>query len=163
MPFFPNNNSSNIALGLIHCDIWGPAPIKSILGFTYYVLFIDDYSRFTWLYPMKLKYEFFFYIFFQCKKLVENQHSTKIKIFQSDGGVEFTSNRFQCHIRQFGIHHQMSCSYTPSQNGRAERKHRHVMKIGLALLFHSHALLFQHNHLHYQPVAYACSWWSFTF
>ena len=35
----------------------------------------------------------------------------------------------------------MSCSYTPSQNGRAERKHRHVMKIGLALLFHSHVPL----------------------
>ncbi|KAL6312089.1 hypothetical protein AAG906_015491 [Vitis piasezkii] len=32
----------------------------------------------------------------------------------------------------------MSCSYTPSQNGRVERKHRHVTKTGLALLFYSH-------------------------
>ena len=137
LPFFPNNNSSNIALGFIHCDIWGPAPIKSNLGFTYYVLFINDHSRFTWLYPMKLKSDFFD-IFLQFQKLVENQHSTKIKIFQSDGGAEFTSNRFQSHLRQFGIHHQMSCSYTPSQNGRVERKHRHVTETSLALLFHSH-------------------------
>ena len=32
----------------------------------------------------------------------------------------------------------MSCSYTPSQNGRVERKHRHVTETSLALLFHSH-------------------------
>ncbi|KAL6326201.1 hypothetical protein AAG906_001596 [Vitis piasezkii] len=42
----------------------------------------------------------------------------------------------------------MSCPYTPSQNGRAERKHRHVTETGLALLFHSH-----HNDLHYQPAS----------
>ena len=137
LPYSPNTTRSHVILGLIHCDIWGPAPVKSNLGFSYYVLFIDDYSRFTWLYPMKLKSDFFD-IFLQFQKLVENQYSTKIKIFQSDGGAEFTSNRFQSHLRQFGIHHQMSCPYTPSQNGRAERKHRHVTETGLALLFHSH-------------------------
>ena len=53
-----------------------------------------------WLYPMKLKSNFFFlYIFLKFQKLVENQHSTKIKIFQSNGGAEFTTNRFQSHLR----------------------------------------------------------------
>ena len=137
LPFSSNTTRSNVVLGLVHCDIWGPVPVKSNLGFNYYVLFIDDYSRFTWLYPLKLKSDFFD-IFLQFQKLVENQYSTKIKIFQSDGGAEFTSNRFQSHLQQFGIHHQMSCPYTPSQNGRAERKHRHVTETGLALLFHSH-------------------------
>ncbi|RVW73295.1 Retrovirus-related Pol polyprotein from transposon RE1 [Vitis vinifera] len=42
------------------------------------------------------------------------------------------------HLRTSGIHHQLSCPYTPAQNGRAERKHRHVTETGLALLFHSH-------------------------
>lgn len=86
---------------------------------------------------MKLKSDFFD-IFIQFQKLVKNQHSTKIKIFQSDGGAEFKSNHFQFHLRQNGIQHQMSCPYTPSQNGRAERKHRHITETGLALLFHSH-------------------------
>ena len=93
LPFSPDTTRSNVVLGLIHCDIWCPAPTKSNLGFNYYVLFIDEYSRFTWLYPLKLKYDFFD-IFLQFQKLVENQYSTKIKIFQSDGGAEFTSNRF---------------------------------------------------------------------
>ncbi|RVW33283.1 Retrovirus-related Pol polyprotein from transposon RE1 [Vitis vinifera] len=42
------------------------------------------------------------------------------------------------HLRTSGIHHQLSCPYTPAQNGRVERKHRHVTETGLALLFHSH-------------------------
>ena len=36
-------------LELIHFDVWGLAPITSINDFQYYVLFLDDYSKFTWL------------------------------------------------------------------------------------------------------------------
>lgn len=58
--------------------------------------------------------------------------------WSSVGGTEFTNNCFQVHLRTSSIHHQLSCPYTPAQNGRAERKHRHVTETGLALLFHSH-------------------------
>ena len=92
------------------------------MGFAYYVLFIDDYSRFTWLYPLKFKSDFYD-TFIQFQKFVENQHSARIKIFQSDGGAEFTSNCFKTHLHTSGIHHQLSCPYSPAQNGRAERKH----------------------------------------
>jgi len=34
---------------LIHSDIWGPSRVKSTLGFQYFVTFIDDYSRCTWV------------------------------------------------------------------------------------------------------------------
>ena len=122
-------------LDLIHCDIWGPSPVKSNLGFLYYVIFIDDYSRFTWLYPLKFKSDFFD-IFLQFQKFSKNQYSSRIKVFQSDGGTEFTSTCFKTHLRNSGIHHP--CPYTPAQNGRAERKRRHVTETGLALLFYSH-------------------------
>ena len=69
---------------------------------------------------------------------MENQYSSRIKVFQSDGGTEFTSTCFKTHLCNSGIHRQLSCPYTPAQNGRAERKHRHVTEIGLTLLFHSH-------------------------
>ena len=137
LPYTRNEHRLSKVLDLIHCDIWGPSPVKSNLGFAYYVLFVDDYSRFTWLYLMKLKSEFF-NIFLRFQKFVENQHSARIKIFQSDCGAEFTSNRFQAQLHTSGIHHQLSCPQTPAQNGRAERKHRHVTETGLALLFHSH-------------------------
>ena len=77
-------------------------------------------------------------IFLQFQKFVENQYSSRIKVFQSNGGTEFTSTCFKTHLRTAAIHHQLSCLYTPTQNGRAERKHCHVTETGLALLFHSH-------------------------
>ena len=61
----------------------------------------------------------------------------KIKIFQSDGGGEFSSIFFQQHLQQSGIIKQTSCPYTPQQNGVAERKHRHIMETALTMLFES--------------------------
>lgn len=60
----------------------------------------------------------------------------KIKSFQSDGGGEFTSYRLQNLLSQHGIYHRNSCPHTPEQNGEAERKHRHIVETGLALLAH---------------------------
>ena len=136
LPFNVNDQRASHVLNLIHCDIWGPAPVTSSSNFRYYIIFVDDHSRFTWFYPMTLKSQAFM-IFKQFQTLVEVQFSCKIKTFQSDGGSEFTSNQFQSHLHTSGIRHQMSCPYTPSQNGRAERKHRHITETGLALLFHS--------------------------
>ena len=60
-------------------------------GFKYYVLFIDHFTRFTWLYLFQSKSEVFDK-FVHFKNLIENQFSIKIKIFRSDGGGEYTSN-----------------------------------------------------------------------
>jgi len=42
---------------LIHSNIWGPAPTTTVHGYRYYVLFIDDFSRFTWIYFLKHRSE----------------------------------------------------------------------------------------------------------
>jgi hypothetical protein len=58
-PFPGNNNRSKEILDLIHSDACGSMLVKS-LGFSlYYVIFIDDYSRKTWLYLLKTKDEVF--------------------------------------------------------------------------------------------------------
>ena len=44
---------------LVHTDIWDPSRVESTLGFQYYVTFIDDYSRCTWLFLMKTRAELF--------------------------------------------------------------------------------------------------------
>jgi len=92
VPFCLNEKRASHILDLVHCDLWGPAPVCSNFGFQYYVIFVDDYSRFTWLYPLHLKYEFYD-IFVHFKSFVKNQFNTSIKAFQSDGGTEFTNNR----------------------------------------------------------------------
>ncbi|RVW91359.1 Retrovirus-related Pol polyprotein from transposon RE1 [Vitis vinifera] len=54
-----------------------------------------------------------------------------------DGGTEFTNNKFRSHLHSCGINLRLACPYTPSQNGIAERKHRHVTETGLTLMFHA--------------------------
>lgn len=55
-----------------------------------YVIFVNNYTRFSWLFPMKKKSKFFA-IFSSFKKMVENQFDVKIKSFQSDGDGKFIS------------------------------------------------------------------------
>ena len=64
-------------LDLIHADVWGPSPLPSIGGFRYYVLVIDHFSQFCWLYPMHRKSEVY-NKFLHFKNMVENQLSTKL-------------------------------------------------------------------------------------
>lgn len=59
-------------------------------------------------------------------------------MFQSDGGGEFQSIAFKNILEKLGIIHQLSFPYTPQQNGVVERKHIHIIEIGLFLMFQAH-------------------------
>jgi hypothetical protein len=76
-------------------------------------------------------------IFLQFQSHVECLLDTKIKYVQSDWGGEYqkTHNTF---FRSLGIAHRVFCPHTHQQNGSAERKHRHIVETGLALLAHAH-------------------------
>jgi transposase InsO family protein len=78
---------------LVHSDVCGPMPSTSLSGYVYYVSFIDDYSRKTWVYFLKSKDEVL-RKFKEFKALVENLSERKIKILRSDNGGEYTSNEF---------------------------------------------------------------------
>ena len=58
LPFYASNNESCEPLFKTHFDLWGPAPFQSVQGFKYYDLFVDDFARFSWLYPLRQKSEF---------------------------------------------------------------------------------------------------------
>ena len=53
LPFHLSSRISTHVLELVHCDIWGPSPTVTTSGYRYYIIFVDDYSRYCWLYPMK--------------------------------------------------------------------------------------------------------------
>ena len=99
----------------------------------YYVSFIDDYTRFTWVFLMKQKSDFLT-VYTNFRALVKTQHSATIKCFRSDLGGEYTSNDFLNLLASDGTIHQSSCTDTPQQNGLAERKHRHIVETARSLL-----------------------------
>jgi hypothetical protein len=55
LPFSLHNKTETAPLKKIHCDLWGPAPVASVQNYKYYVIFVDDHTRYTWLYPLKKK------------------------------------------------------------------------------------------------------------
>ena len=64
---------------LVHTDIWGPSRVESTLGFRYFVTFLDDYSRCTWLFLMKTRTELFS-IFQKLHAEIRTQFNTSIRI-----------------------------------------------------------------------------------
>lgn len=81
--------------------------------------------------------------------MVELQFQKKIKALQTDAGKEYLA--FSTSLKDHGIIHRLSCPYTHEQNGSPERKHRHIIEIGLTLLAES-GLSF-----HYWNHAFACA------
>lgn len=100
-------------------------------GYKYYIHFIDDYSKFTWLYLLRTKSKAF-NTFCNFKAQAELQLGFKIKSVQSDWGGEYRA--FSNFLISNGIHHRVSCPGSHQQNGSAERKHRHIVEMGLTLL-----------------------------
>lgn len=76
-------------------------------------------------------------MFVNFKLLVEEQFNLTIKQFQSDNGGEYCSTIFKHFLATNGIFHRFSCPHTSQQNSLAERKHCHIMEMGLTLLAQS--------------------------
>jgi hypothetical protein len=131
---FPNSSTiSANAFDIVHMDIWGPVSIPSILGFKYFLTVVDDKSRFTWLYFLKLKSEASTYVK-SFVYMIKTQYNITVKCIRSDNGSEFLLKIF---YNEHGIIHQCSCVSTPQQNGIVERKHQHILGTARALLFQS--------------------------
>ena len=81
-------------------------------GYVYYVSFIDDFYRKTWIYFMKNKDEVF-NKFKEFKALIENHTDKKIKTFQLDNGREFTSNEFKELCKDSRIKRELSTPCNP--------------------------------------------------
>jgi transposase InsO family protein len=131
---FPSSKSkSKGILDLIHSDVCGPMSVASVQGASYYVTFIDDFSRKTWIFFMKTKDEVFSR-FREFKAQVENQTGKKIKVLRSDNGGEYTSNDFKDFCKEAGIKRELTVSYNPQQNGVAERKNRSIISSAKAMI-----------------------------
>ena len=89
-------------LELIFFDVWGHAQ-TSVSGHNYYVSFIDAYSRFTWLYLIKKKYDVFD-VFIQFQAHVERLLRQKIIHVQSDWGGGLNTTTSTHSLTSLGLH-----------------------------------------------------------
>ncbi|KAK4390398.1 Retrovirus-related Pol polyprotein from transposon TNT 1-94 [Sesamum angolense] len=136
---FPSRTSwrAKAVLELIHTDVCGPMRTPSHEQNRYFILFIDDYSRMTWVYFMREKSEVF-KVFKKFKNLVEKQSGRSINVLRSDRGKEYNNSEFDKFCEEEGIEHQTTVSYNPQQNGVSERKNRTVMEMARSMLQEKH-------------------------
>ena len=110
----PFNNSVSHALSsfdLIHSDVQGSSPISTPGGSRYFVIFVDDFSRYTWIYLFKNRYELY-QIYRDFTKMIKTRFSKPIKVFRSDNAQEYKAHEFTSILHQFGIVPHSSCPGT---------------------------------------------------
>ena len=95
---FSKLDRNSIILELVHFDVYELNGVLTKGGKRYFITFIDDFFRFTYVYLMKNKDESFD-MFKRYKTEVENQKDRKIKILQSDRGGEYFPNDFLHFVR----------------------------------------------------------------
>ena len=128
-----NKQSSTRAskkLELIHSDLCGPFPTNSVSGSRYFIIFVDDATRFTWVYFLKTKCaEEVLRVFQQFKALAEKEAEAPIRRFRCDNGTGEYSNRlFTDFLSTDGISFEPSAPYTQNQNGVSERAIRTIIE-----------------------------------
>ena len=133
LPFSTSTLQSNHPLDIVFSDVW-TSPMVSVDGFKYYVIFVDHFTRYIWLYPLKQKSQVFD-VFTKFRSLVENQFQFKLKTLYSDNGGEYIG--LSHFLATHGISHFTTPPHTPEHNGLAERRHRHIVETGLSLLSHA--------------------------
>jgi hypothetical protein len=105
LPYPKSSSQSTAPLQLIFSDVWGPV-VNSFGNKQYYVSFIDDYSKFAWIYLLCHCSEVFKF-FKEFQSLVERMFNRKIVAMQTDlGGSEY--ERLNSFFRTIGISHLVS-------------------------------------------------------
>ena len=132
-PFPSSDSRATEILDLIHTDVSGRMSHVSLSGYEYYVLFIDDHSRKTWIYFLKTKSEVF-KRFQEFKALMETQTGRKIKVLRLDNGGEYTLGEFDDNCVEAGMRREFTVPYNPQQNGVADRKNRSTVGAAKAML-----------------------------
>lgn len=120
-------------LDLVHGDLCGPVTPATHGGRRYFLLLVDDLSRYLWLILLASKDEAAAAI----KKFqagVEVETGRKLRALRTDRGGEFTSVTFGDYCAEKGVQRQLTAPYSPQQNGVVERKNQSVMSMARCLL-----------------------------
>ena len=118
---------------LTHTDVWGSPNVKQTPGGNkYFILFIDDFTRYITVKLMKDKSSVKQQLINYCT-FVNTQHGYWPKEIRADNAAEYEGTRTWLEGR--GIEMKMSATYSPQQNGVSERMNRTLLDLARAMKF----------------------------
>jgi hypothetical protein len=132
---FPQQSSFRASQGLepVHADLCGKISPPTPGGKQYFLLVVDDHSRYMWVELLKNKDEALA-SFKKIKLQAKLEHGRKLKALRTDRGGEFNSNLFTVFCNETGIKHYTTTPYSPQQNGVVERRNQTVVEMARCLL-----------------------------
>ena len=130
------NRVVNRKLDLVHSDLCGPMSVPSLGGARYFLVLVDDLTRFTYVAFLKKKSD----TLQELKAfiaLMSNQGHGAVRAIRTDNGTEYVNGALKDYLTSKGIVHQTSAPYTPEQNGLAERTNRTLIEKARCMLQHA--------------------------
>lgn len=131
LTFGTSSLSSHGPLDFVYFDVWGPTLVSLINNFKYYVIFVDHFKKYTWLYPIRVKSNVV-KNFVNFKTLVERFFGVTLVTLYYDIGVEY--HKLKDFFSSHGIQRLTTPPHTSQHNGSAKRQHQHIVETGLTLL-----------------------------
>ncbi|CAI7904941.1 unnamed protein product [Closterium sp. NIES-54] len=128
----------------LHMDVWGPARVRGQGHERYFLLVVDNYSRYTTVFPLRSKGDVI-------EVLIDWIRAARLQLresfgsdfpvlrLHSDRGGEFSSARLGALCRAQGIHQTYTILASPQQNGIAERRIGMVMDVARTSMIHAAA------------------------
>ncbi|CAI7731901.1 unnamed protein product [Closterium sp. NIES-53] len=133
---FPDRGSdADDVLAVVHIDLCGPFRVAAKEGSLYFLLLKDRKTHYVRVRPVAKKSD----VLLEFQKwlvLVERQTKKSVLMLRSDRGGEFIGKKFTNFVDGKGIVHDLTCPYTPEQNGMAEREMRTVAELVRTMLLH---------------------------
>jgi len=120
-------------LELMHGDLCGPVTPATPGGRRYFLLLVDDASRYMWAVLLDTKGAAADAIRHH-QAAAEKECGRKLRVLRTDNGGEFTAAEFAAHCADEGIQRHFTAPYTPQQNGVVERRNQTVVATARALL-----------------------------
>ena len=133
-PPFPSEGSrAQAPMDLVHIDVCGPLDPPGYDGSKFFVTFVDDYSGYSIVKPVRSKAD----VPQLCQDVLLSMQTlagAQLQRVRTDRGGEFTAGRLKAWLADRGILHEFTCPYTSQQNGCVERCHRTIMDRTRSLL-----------------------------
>ncbi|CAI7934760.1 unnamed protein product, partial [Closterium sp. NIES-54] len=131
-------------LQTLHLDVWGPARVRGQGHERYFLLVVDDYTRYTTVFPLRTKGEvpdvLIPWIRTARLQLRERfQSDFPVLRLHSDRGGEFSSDLFAAYCAEHGIRQTFTLPASPQQNGVAECRIGLVMEVARTSMIHAAA------------------------